>query len=181
MLSSSSFFRSLIHGGFLTLYSSFWTILILHLFIIWAPTWVSIPSDTLFGFLWVMIAKIALFKGFLNINAARKAAAMHSMQWQQLYLKYFLVPILLVCLWCSPPVVEFLGMLLWVARYVLDLHLAYPRRYSSSKHLSQPFHWNITLVDSELNTPTIVYSSFDQSMSSNKPQGPIYNFGPLSL
>ena len=42
--------------------------------------------------------------------------------------------------------------------YVLDLHLAYPRRYSSSEHLSQPFHWNITLVDSELNTLTIVYS-----------------------
>ena len=65
--------------------------------------------------------------------------------------------------------------------YVLDLRLAYTRRYSSSEHLSQPFHWNITLVDSELNTPTIVYSSSDQSTSSDKTQGPIYDFGPLSL
>ena len=37
------------------------------------------------------------------------------------------------------------------------------------------------LGDSELNTLTIVYASSDQSTSSAKAQGPIYNFGPLSL
>ena len=37
------------------------------------------------------------------------------------------------------------------------------------------------LWDFELNTLTIVYSSSDQSKSSAKAQGPIYNFGLLSL
>ena len=77
----SLFFQSLPHWGSLTLYSSLWTILILHLLIIWALTWVSVPSDTLFGFLWVMVAKIALFRGLLNINTARKVAVVHSMRW----------------------------------------------------------------------------------------------------
>ena len=128
-----------------------------------------------------MVAKTTLFRGLLHINAVRKVVAMYSMQWQQLYLRYFLVPILPVCSWCSPLVVEFLRRSLWVTGYVLDLCLAYPRRYSSSEHLSQPFHWNITLVDFELNTLTIVYSSSDQSTFSDKAQGPIYDFGPLSL
>jgi len=44
--------------------------LILHLLIIWALTWVSVPSDTLFGFLWVVVDKAALFRGLLYINAA---------------------------------------------------------------------------------------------------------------
>ena len=35
--------------------------------------------------------------------------------------------------------------------------------------------------DSELNTPTTIYSSSDQPTSSAKVQGPIYNFGSLSL
>ena len=42
-------FWSLPHGGSLILYSSLWTILILHLLIVWAFTWVSVPSNTLFG------------------------------------------------------------------------------------------------------------------------------------
>ena len=128
-----------------------------------------------------MVAKAALFKGLLHINAARKAATVHLMRWQQLYLRYFLVPILPVCSWCLPLAMEFPRRSFWVTEYVLNLCLAYPRRYSSSEHLSQPFHWNITLVDSELNTPTIVYSSSDQSMFSDKVQDLIYDFGPLSL
>ena len=68
----SLFFRSPPHGGFFTLYSSLWAILILHLLIIWALTWVPIPSNTLFGFLWVVVVKSALFRGLLNINTARK-------------------------------------------------------------------------------------------------------------
>ena len=77
----SIFFRSLSHGGSLTLYSSIWTILILHLLIIWTLTWVLVPSDTLFGFLWVVVTKAALFRGLIHINAARKIAAVHLMQW----------------------------------------------------------------------------------------------------
>ena len=69
------------HGGSLTLYNSLWTILILHLLIIWALTWVHVPSNAFSGFLWVVVAKAVLFRGLLNINAARKVTAMHSMQW----------------------------------------------------------------------------------------------------
>ena len=47
--------------------------------------------------------------------------------------------------------------------------------------LRTPFHWNITFVDFELNTLTTVYSSSNQSTSSDKVQGPIYDFRPLSL
>ena len=74
-------FWSLPHGGSLTLYSSLWIILILHLLIIWALIWVSVPSDTLFGFLWIVVANAALFMGLLHINAARKVASVHLMQW----------------------------------------------------------------------------------------------------
>ena len=77
----SLFFRSLTHGRCLALYSSPWTILILHLLIIWALTWVPVPSDTLFGFLWVVIAKVTLFRGLLYINAARRVVVVHLMWW----------------------------------------------------------------------------------------------------
>ena len=170
---SSIIFQSPIHEGSLTLYSSFWTILILHSSVIWAITWVLVPLDTFSGFLWVVVAKAALFRGLLHINAARKLAAGHSMRWQQLFLRYFLASILLVHSRCTSLSVEFPGRSLWVIRYAFDLHLAYPRWYSSSKHPSQPFYLNITLK--------IVYSSSNKSISSAKTQGPIYNFRPLSL
>ena len=64
-------FPSPLHGGSLILYSYIWTILILHLLIIWATTWVLVLSDNLSGLLWVEVAKATLFRGFLHINAAR--------------------------------------------------------------------------------------------------------------
>ena len=77
----SLFLRSSPHGGSLTLYSSLGAILILHLLIIWSFTWVSISSNTFSSFLWVVVAKTALFKGLLNINATRKVVAMHLIRW----------------------------------------------------------------------------------------------------
>ena len=76
----SLFFWFLSHGRSLTLYSSIWIILILHLLVIWALTWVPVPSDTFFSFLWVVVAKAALFRGLFHINAARKIAIVHSMR-----------------------------------------------------------------------------------------------------
>ena len=78
---SRVFSNSLVHGRSFTLYSSSWTILILHLLIIWVITWVLVPSDTFFSFLWVAVAKTALFKDLLHINATRKATVMHLMRW----------------------------------------------------------------------------------------------------
>ena len=71
----------LVRGRSLTLCNSSWIILILHLLIIYAITWVLVPSDTFFSFLWVAIAKTVLFRGLLHINAIRKVAAMHLMWW----------------------------------------------------------------------------------------------------
>ena len=78
---SFCFFWSPLHGRFLTLYSSPLIILALHLLIIWDLTWVYVPLDTLFGFLWVVVVKAVLFKGLLHINTAKKVVAVHSMRW----------------------------------------------------------------------------------------------------
>ena len=96
MLSLTNF-RSPLHGGSLTLYSSVWTILALHLLIIWVVTWVLIPSDTPLGLLWVCVAKVTLFRGLLHINAARVLAGVHLMGRQQLFLE-LLYRHTLVCL-----------------------------------------------------------------------------------
>ena len=88
-------FRSPLHGGSLVLYSSLWTILILHLLIIQITTWVLVLSDTPSGPLWVGIAMAALFSDLFHINAVRKLATKHLMWWQQPFLRYFRVPSLL--------------------------------------------------------------------------------------
>ena len=83
------FFYSPTHGGSSTLYSSFLIIQILHLLIIWIPTWVPIPLDTPFSLLWVVTAKAALFRSPLHVNVARKVAAVHLIWWWQFFLRYF--------------------------------------------------------------------------------------------
>ena len=52
-------------------------ILSFHLLIIQAITWVFVPSDTFPSPLWVGVAKVALFKGLLHINAAKMFSGMH--------------------------------------------------------------------------------------------------------
>ena len=133
---SPTIFWSSIHVRSLTLYSSFWTILILHLLIIWATTWVLVPSDTLSGFLWVVVAKAALFRGLLHINVARKLATGRSMRWQQLFFRYFLASTLPVHSRCTSLSAEFPRRSLWVIEYMFNLCFVYLMRYSSSDHLS---------------------------------------------
>ena len=159
-------------------------ILALHLLIIQATTWVFVALDTLSGPLWVGVANAVLFKGFLHINAARKLAAKHSMQWQKLSLRYLWAPIPLVRLWCTFLPVDLVGRPLWSTGYTFDLCSVHPRIYSSSFLLGLPstaFLFASYLWDSELDTLTTVYSPSDQPTSSTKAQGPIYKFGPLSL
>ena len=177
---SSIIFRSLIHGKSLTLYSPFWTILILYLLIIWATTWVLVSSNTLSSFLWVVIAKAALFRGRLNINVARKLAAGHSMRWQQFFLRYFLAFTLPVRSRCTSFSAEFPGMSLWVIEYTWSVLCLSKETLLLEPHFLT-FPLACYLWDFELNTLTMVYSSSDQSTSSAKAQDPIYNFGPLSL
>ena len=126
-----------------------------------------VPLDTLSGLLWVVVAKAALLKSLLHINVARKLAAWHSMRWQQFFHRYFLTSILPIRSWCTSFSMEFPRRLLWVIEYTFDSFLTFPlARY---------------LWDFKLNTLTIVHSFSNQSASSNKTQGPIYNFGPLPL
>ena len=134
-------------------------------------------SDTLSALLWVVIAKAALLRSLLYINVARKLAAEHSMRWQQFFLRYFLTFILPVCSRWTSLSVELPRRLLWMIEYTFDLYFVCPRRHLSSDHLPLAFY----LWDFELNSLTIVHSFLDQSMSSDKVQGPIYNFGPLPL
>ena len=83
------FFPSSLHKGFFTLYNSFQIILTLHLSFIWDFTWVSIPSETSFGSLLVVVTKVSLFRCLLHINAVRKVVTVHLMRWQQLFLRSF--------------------------------------------------------------------------------------------
>ena len=62
------------YGRSLILYSSLWTILVLHLLVIHAYTWVHVPSATPSDVLWVVMTQIALFKGHAHINGARMLA-----------------------------------------------------------------------------------------------------------
>ena len=50
-------------GSSLALYMSFWSILVLHLLVIHAHTWVHIPSATLSDALWAVVTQIALSRG----------------------------------------------------------------------------------------------------------------------
>ena len=120
--------------GYLTLYSSLPPILALHLLIIHATIWVSVPSDTLPNFLWVGIVKVALFRGHFHINAARELVTKHSIRWWQLSLIYFWVSIPLVRFLCTSLSLELPGRSPWLLGYTFELCLAYPRRYFSSDH-----------------------------------------------
>jgi len=79
--SLSFFFSSFLHEESFTLYILLWIIFTLHLLIIRTLTWVLVPSDTLSGFLWVVVAEVVLFRGLLHINAARKVVSMHLIRW----------------------------------------------------------------------------------------------------
>ena len=92
-LQNSLFFSRLpLLGDFYILYRPFPIIWALHLLIIQTPTWASIPSDTPLNSLWVVVAKVTLFRGLLLINVARRVVVMHLMWWWQPLLRYFEFP-----------------------------------------------------------------------------------------
>ena len=87
-----SFFRPLLLGDSYILYRPFSIIWALHLLIIQTLTWAPVPSDTLINSLWVAVAKVALFRGLLLINATRRVVVMHLMWWWQPLMRYFRLP-----------------------------------------------------------------------------------------
>ena len=66
--------RSLFREGSLLLYSSFQSILALHLLTIQASTLMLVPSDTLSDPLCVGVNNATLFRALLHINAVKKLA-----------------------------------------------------------------------------------------------------------
>ena len=95
LLSFSLFSRPPLLGDFYILYRPPFIIWALHLLIIQTPTWAPVPSDILISSSWVAVTKIALFRGLLFINAARKVVVVHLMWWWQLLLRYFGSPFFL--------------------------------------------------------------------------------------
>ena len=59
----------------------FQIILTVHLLFIETFTQVHVSSGIFSGFLYTMVVEIALFRGPLHINAARKVATVHLMRW----------------------------------------------------------------------------------------------------
>ena len=89
------FLHPLLLGDSYILYRPSFIIWALHLLIIQTPTWAPVLSDTLISSLWVAMTKVALFRGLLFINAARRVAVMHLMWWWQPLLGYFWTPFFL--------------------------------------------------------------------------------------
>ena len=66
-------------------------------------------SATFPSSLWVAVAKVALFRRLLHINAANKVVVMHLMWWCQPSFRYFRVFFLLPCPWSTFPSLNLLG------------------------------------------------------------------------
>ena len=81
LLSSTVFSDPLLIGGSSHYIVFFQIILTVHLLFIGTFTQVHVPLDIFFGFLYTGVVEIALFRGLLHINAARKVAAVHLMRW----------------------------------------------------------------------------------------------------
>ena len=58
-------------------YKLFKMILVFHLLIMQATTWVLVPLGASPNLLWDAAIKAALFRGLLHINAARRFGGMH--------------------------------------------------------------------------------------------------------
>ena len=128
------------------LYNSLYNILILHLLIIRASTWVFVPSDTFSDIQCIVVAKVTLFRGILHINAARKVVTMHLMRWQQLSSRYFWASFLLVCLWSMFLSLQLLGGSFYLLEYIFELHMPHSRSNSSSDYFSfVPYSWDFKL------------------------------------
>ena len=158
-----------------TLYSLFWIIFTFHLLIIWTLTWVLVPSATFPNSLWVVLAKVALFRHLLHINVASKVAVVHLMRWCQSSLRYFQVFFLLPCPWStvlSLNLLHFNCCVIYFEPYLLSLR----SMYSSDSHSFALFLRNL-VCESFI----IICLSSGLFISLDKAQGLIYDLGPLPL
>ena len=90
--------------------------------------------------------------------------------------KYFCILIIFACAWSSFSSLDPLGGSPRLPKYLLDWYSLYPRSINSSDYIFSSFLYMILHSEPLL----IIYSSLDVSMSWNRAQGPIYQFGLLS-
>ena len=177
MFSLPFFFGSFFYEESFPLYILLRTILILYLLIIWAFTWVPVPSNILFSFLWVAVAKVALFRGLLHINAARKVATMLYCDGGSFPLNIFRSPSFSYVHKAHPYHWSFLEDHSNCWSTYFELYSSSPKMSFSSDNLSFiPYLWEFNWEHL-----IIICSSSDLSMSSNKAQCPIYGLEPLPL
>ena len=89
--------------------------------------------------------------------------------------RYFCLLIIFACAWSSSLLLDLLGGLPKLPKYLLDWYSSYPRRINSSDYILPSFPY-IILHSGPL---LIIYSSLDVSISSNRAQDPIDQFGLL--
>ena len=98
-----------------------------------------VPSSIFSGFLCMMVAEIALFKGPLHINAAKKLLQCIKCCGNSFSLRYFYIFILSIRAWSSSLSLEIPGRSPKLPKYLLDQHSPYPRRIISSNYTLPPF------------------------------------------
>ena len=89
--------------------------------------------------------------------------------------KYFCILIIFACAWSSSLSLDFPERSPKLPKYLLDWYPSYPRRINSSDYIPPSFPYVIL----QFRPLLIIYSSSDVSISSNRAQDPIYQFGLL--
>ena len=86
--------------------------------------------------------------------------------------RYFCILIIFACAWSSSLSLDHFGGSPRLPKYLLDRYSLYPRSVDSSDYIPSSFLYVILHSEPLL----IIYPSSDISMSSNRAQGPIYQF-----
>ena len=87
--------------------------------------------------------------------------------------RYFYVLIIFACAWSSSLSLDLLGESPKLPKHLFDWYSSYSRRTNSSDYILPSFPYVIL----HSGPPLIIYSSSDVSISSNRAQGPISQFG----
>ena len=87
--------------------------------------------------------------------------------------RYFYVLIIFACAWSSSLSLDLPGGSPKLPKHLLDWYSSYSRRTNSSNYILPSFPYVIL----HSGPPLIIYSSSDVSISSNRAQGPISQFG----
>ena len=90
--------------------------------------------------------------------------------------KYFCILIIFACAWSSSLSLDPPGESPRLPKYLLDRYSLYPRSVDSLNYIPSSFPY-VILHSKHL---LLIYSSLDISMSWNRAQGPLYQFGLLS-